>query len=92
MRLEVAGAQITDAVVDVLDTLQNQPDIAETYTRTIDEVTRLVILDLSTVNEEADTEVMNRLRALQMLRRDIVTLSSPPDVDLPANDKPTASL
>ncbi|OKY84265.1 MAG: hypothetical protein BHV69_09555 [Bacteroidales bacterium 52_46] len=92
MRLEVAGAQITDAVVDVLDTLQNQPDIAKTYTRTIDEVTRLVILDLSTVDEQADTEVMNRLRALQMLRRDIVTLSSPPDVDIPANDVPAASL
>lgn len=92
MRLEVAGAQITDAVVDVLDTLQNQPDVAEVYTRTIDEVTRLVILDLSTVDEQADTEVMNRLRALQMLRRDIITLSSPPDVDLPANDLPVASL
>lgn len=92
MRLEVAGAQITDAVVDVLDTLQNQPDVAEVYTRTIDEVTRLVILDLSTVDEEADTEVMNRLRALQMLRRDIVTLSYPPDVDLPSNDLPAASL
>lgn len=92
MRLEVEGAQITDAVVDVLDTLQNQPDVAEVYTRTIDEVTRLVILDLSTVDEQADTEVMNRLRALQMLRRDIITLSSPPDVDLPANDLPVASL
>jgi hypothetical protein len=92
MRLEVAGAQITDAVVDVLDTLQNQPHIAKTYTRTIDEVTRLVILDLSTVDEQADTEVMNRLRALQMLRRDIITLSSPPDVDLPSNDLPAASL
>ncbi|OKY84234.1 MAG: hypothetical protein BHV69_09395 [Bacteroidales bacterium 52_46] len=92
MRLEVAGAQITDAIVDVLDTLQNQPDIAKTYTRTIDEVTRLVILDLSTVDEQADAEVINRLRALQMIRRDIVTLSSPPDVDLPANDVPAASL
>ncbi len=31
MRIEIAGAQITDAVVDVLDTLQNQTDITTLY-------------------------------------------------------------
>jgi hypothetical protein len=30
--------------------------------------------------------------ALQMIRRDILTLASPPDVDLPENDTPTAQL
>ena len=29
MRIEIAGAQITDAVVEVLDTLQNQTELME---------------------------------------------------------------
>lgn len=92
MRIEIAGAQITDAVVDVLDTLQNNHDVAEIYLQTLDEVTRSVILDLSGSDEEADTRTLSRLRVLQMIRRDLITLSMPPDVDDPANDTPTAQL
>ena len=90
MRIEVAGAQITDTVVDVLETLQTQQDVAKLYLDTLDEVTRMVILDISGVDEE-DTKVLGRLRTLQMIRRDIATLATPPDVDLPENDTPTAS-
>ena len=50
MRIEIAGAQITDAVVDVLDTLQNQTDITKLYLETLDEVTRTVILDISGIS------------------------------------------
>ncbi len=92
MRLEVAGAQVTDAVVEVLDTLQNQTELTKMYLQTLDEVTRSVILDISGVDEEADTRTLSRLRALQMIRRDIITLSMPPDADDPANDIPAASL
>ncbi len=86
MRIEVAGAQITDAVVEVLDTLQNQTALTSEYLQVLDEVTRAVILDISGVDEEADSRTLSRLRALQMIRRDIITLSMPPDVDDPAND------
>ena len=86
MRIEVAGAQITDAVVEVLDTLQNQTELTREYLQVLDEVTRAVILDISGVDEEADSRTLSRLRALQMIRRDIITLSMPPDVDDPAND------
>lgn len=92
MRLEVAGAQITDAVVEVLDTLQNQPDLTKVYLQTLDDVTRIVILDLSGEDAEADLKTLSRLRALQMVRRDIATLAAPPDADDPANDIPAASL
>lgn len=92
MRIEIAGAQITDAVVEVLETLQNNRDITEVYLQTLDEVTRSVILDLSGNDEEADSRTLSRLRALQMIRRDLITLSMPPDVDDPANDTPTAQL
>ena len=92
MRIEVAGAQITDAVVEVLDTLQNQTKLTSEYIQVLDEVTRAVILDISGVDEEADSRTLSRLRALQMIRRDIITLSMPPDVDDPANDTPTAQL
>ena len=91
MRIEIAGAEITDSVVDVLETLQTQPEITNQYLKTLDEITRSVILDISTADDEADVRIMSQLRALQMIRHDIVTLSSPPDVDDPANDKPTAS-
>lgn len=91
MRIEVAGAQITDAVVDVLDTLQNDRDIVDMYVRTLDELTRCVILDI-TADDESDTSAMSKLRVLQMIRRDLMTLATPPDVDDPANDTPTAQI
>lgn len=90
MRIEIAGAQFTDTVVDVIETLQTQQDVANLYLDTIDEVTRMAILDISGDDEE-DSEILGRLRALQMIRRDIVTLATPPDVDIPENDTPTAS-
>lgn len=90
MRIEIAGAQITDAVVEVLDTLQNQRDLTNIYISTLDELTRLVILDISG-DEDQDSPTLARLRALQMIRRDLLTLSTPPDADDPANDIPTAS-
>ncbi len=90
MRIEIAGAQITEAVVEVLDTLQNNHDITEVYLQTLDEVTRSVILDLSGADEEADTRTLSRLRALQMIRRDLLALAMPPDADDQANDTPTA--
>lgn len=91
MRMEIGGAQVTDSVVDVLDTLQNQPEIVKTYINVIDEITRSSILDISG-DEEDDVAIMARLRALQMMRRDIATLSSPPDLDDPLNDIPQLSV
>lgn len=90
MRIEAAGAQITDAVIEVLDTLQNQPELRDAYIGTIDEVSRSVILDLTATDTESDARTLSRLRALQMIRRDILTLASPPDADLPENDTPAA--
>lgn len=90
MRIEAAGAQITDAVIEVLDTLQNQPELRDAYIETIDEVSRSVILDLTATDTESDARTLSRLRALQMIRRDILMLASPPDVDMPENDTPAA--
>ena len=91
MRLEVGSSQITDAVVEVLETLQNQRDVTALYLETIDELTRTLIVDISDDSADADITTMSRLRALQMIRRDIVTLSNPPDVDDPANDVPAGT-
>ena len=44
MRIEIAGAQITDAVVDILDDLQNMTDYTKMYLATLDELTRDIIL------------------------------------------------
>lgn len=88
MRLVIAGAQITDAVADTLDMLQNEPEMVKSYIDTIDELTRKTILDLDAADDGDDAATMGRLRVLQMLRRDILALSSPPDADLPENDTP----
>lgn len=88
MRIVVAGAEITDAVVDTLDTLQNEADIAKSYMKALDELTRSIILDLDGADAEADALTLSRLRVLQMLRRDIGILSAPPDADRPENDNP----
>lgn len=92
MRIEAAGAQITDAVVEVLDTLQNDKEVTDLYVKTLDDLTRIVILDIDGVDAEADSETLNRLRALQMIRRDLLALAMPPDVDDEANDKPILSV
>lgn len=91
MRIEIAGAQITDEVVEILDTLQNQPELTQLYIETLDVVTRSVILGISGDDTE-DSATLSRLRALQMIRRDILSLAVPPDVDDPENDTPAASL
>ena len=61
MRIEIAGAQVTDAVVEVLDTLQNQTELKREYLQVLDEVTRAVILDISGDDEEADSRTLSRL-------------------------------
>lgn len=90
MRIEVAGAQITDSVAEVLDSWQNDGGMADIFIDALDTLTRSVILDLSGSDEERDAVTLSRLRALQLMRRDILTLSRPADADLPENDTPTA--
>lgn len=91
MRIEVGGAQITDSVVEILETLQTQRELSTIYLQVLDDVSRFLILDI-TSDEEKDAETMHRLRALQMIRKGILTLSAPPDENLPENDIPAASL
>lgn len=91
MKIEIAGAQITDAVVDILDDLQNMTDYTKMYLATLDELTRDIILDISG-EDENNSRTIDRLRVLQMIRRDLMVLSMPPDADDPKNGKPILSL
>ena len=90
MRIEIAGAQITDAVVDVIETMQTTLDVARMYTDNIDALCRRLLLDYDG-DDINDADTLAQLRTLQMIRRDILTIASPPDVDLPQNDTSTAS-
>lgn len=90
MRIEIAGAQITESVVDVIETLQVEREIRRQYVETLDYLTRYIIMDINGDDEE-DAATLGRLRVLQMLRRDINILADPPEADLPENDIPTAS-
>lgn len=77
---------------EILETLQTQPEITKVYLQTLDEVTRSVILDISGLDDESDKLTLSRLRALQMIRRDIETLAMSPEIDAPENDTPVAQL
>ena len=90
MRVEISGAQITDIVVDTIEELQTNTALTKMYVETLDELTRTAILDID-VLDDGDSEILNRIRVIQMIRRDILKIASPPDVDDPANDIPTAS-
>ncbi len=90
MRVEIAGAQITDAVVEILEALQNKPELTQLYIETLDVVSRSIIFGISG-DDEDDSATLFHLRILQMIRRDILSLATPPEVDDPENDTPTAS-
>jgi hypothetical protein len=89
MRVEIAGAQITDAIVEVIEDLQNDPEIAQAYIKTIERVTSIMILDTADMDSE---EFRSLLCGLEKIRRSLSTLACPPDVDLPENDVPAARL
>ena len=91
MRIEIAGAQITDAVVDVIDDLQNQNGLSKAYLETIDKVTRLILSSNIDFDDENATDTLSILRGLHMIRHSLEVISSPSDADDPANDIPTAS-
>ena len=81
MKVTMAGAKISDAIVEVIDTLQNFSELRDCYLRAIDELTRIVILNNDDINEDGST-AMERLHTLQLIRQDIVTLSTiSPDPD-----------
>ena len=90
MRIEIAGAQITDVVVEVLDTLQNEAGVVQSYIDTLDRLTRSEILNMPE-DDPDDSATLPRLRVLQMIRRDLLSLAMPPDVDNVENDTPVAS-
>ncbi len=83
MRLIVAGAQITDAMVEILDDLQNSP-LGKGYADVIDEACRVIMLADHPDGEAA----IGMLRELVLLRKAVCILASPPDADLPQNDIP----
>jgi hypothetical protein len=89
MRLEVGGAQITEGVAEVMETLQTQPEILKAYRRTVSVLSRMLILS---PDDDDDVETMAHLRALQMMIRDFETIANPPGGDDVVNDIPVASL
>ena len=87
MRIEVGGAQITESVADLLEDIQNGTAYTAEIYSGIDTILRHIVLDL----DLDDTESMRLIRILQFIRRDYQILATPPDLDDPANDQPTAS-
>lgn len=91
MRMEIAGAQVTAAMVDVIEELQTNTELLKLYTDTLDDLTRKVVLDIDGIDEN-DSAVLGIIRVLQMIRRDIITMANPPDADDPENDIPVVSI
>ncbi len=91
MRIEIMGANVTNAVADVLDTLQNFDATYRGYIDALDWAISSILLANDAVDEDNPRGVLAKLQYLTMLRRDLVTLARPADADLEENDIPTAS-
>lgn len=91
MRIEIAGANITSAVVEVIDTLQTDRVTFTGYASALDRVIRHLILSADEVEDDA-TETLNTIRQLTMLKQDLAAIAMPPDADNPENDVPLTSL
>lgn len=92
MRMEIGGAQLTEGLIAVLETLQNSRAVKRMYVETIDRLCRRILLDIDGADEGSDAETLGTLRVLQMIRRDIETLADPPGVDDPENDVPIVQI
>lgn len=91
MRIEIMGANVTDAVADVLDTLQNCDATYRGYIDALDWAMSSILLANEAVDEDNPRGVLSNLQYLSMLRRDLVALARPADANLEENDVPTAS-
>lgn len=92
MRAVIAGAEITSAMVDVIETLQTGPSVVKSYLSLIEELAAKLCQGISTTDKEHDDVIFRKLHTLQLLRRDILTLSNPPDLNDPSNDIPAVQL
>ena len=89
MRLEVGGAQITESVAEVMETLQTQPEILKAYRKTVSALSLMLMLS---PDDDHDVETMAHLRASQMMMRDFETIANPPGADDVGNDVPVVRL
>lgn len=84
MKVDIAGAKLTGAVVEVIEALQRNEGLASLYAETLDDVTRLMILDIDGLDDH-DDHVLSRIRVLQLIRRDLLAIATPPDLGEPAD-------
>ena len=79
MTTEVAGALITDEIAKVIETLQCDQFTLKHYIETIDDITRTVIEHCDSISESS--HAIERLKTLQLIRRDFLTLAVPIEPD-----------
>lgn len=96
MRLEIAGAQITTSVIEVIEDLQSNPALALKYVDLLvnlnDRVNHQIADITAGLSETVESELLERVYALQSIIKIITTLAAPPDVNLPENDEPVVQL
>lgn len=95
MRLELHGANVTTAMIEVLDSLQNEPGRAATYLDALDIINSyyaLRLADPDTGDEQARRATLWVIGQIQKLAADVRTLAYPPDVDDVENDIPAVQL
>ena len=80
MKQIINGVELTlnSDILEVIRTLQVHRDVTDLYLRVIDDITRTIILDID-APEPDDELTMSRLRGIQSIRRDIVTLAGMKD-------------
>lgn len=83
MSLEVGMAKISDEMIELFATLQEEPGIITSYRKTVSALSRMLILS---PYDDDDMERMGHLRSLQMMLRDLETIALPPGVVYPVDD------
>ena len=90
MRIEAAGAQVTTAVVKVIDSFQNESDGFDALA-IIDSTIRKLLLDHES-SPVAPMKLIQLLQNLCWLRDKVAVLAMPPDADDLENDIPALSI
>lgn len=88
MRIEVGGAQVTESVAELIETVQTDSAYLKEITEGIARLSQLVALDA----DLSDAEGMQLMRVLQTIMRDYQCLATPPELEDPTNDNPVFSI
>lgn len=87
----IAGAEITDAVVEIIEDLQSNLENIRNIKDAVTKISEFIVSNTDN-DPEAESKAMEYLRALHFAVRVIEGIAQPADADLEENDIPVIEL